>query len=336
MMDDRPKSATETFERRSEADAIKILGDFGAVGGLETLVGNGDDAAVFRSSSSLVFCVDALVEGQDFRRDWATFSDIGWKLGATNLSDLAAMGATPLMGFLTLGLPDDVSEADLEALRQGLEDVWHPHGQIHIAGGDLSRTTGPLWASLNLVGQMSAEEPMRRCSVKESDLICVSGVLGEAAAGLHQLESGMRADLPDFRQAQLRPTPRVSLGTTLARSGLVKSAIDLSDGLLVDIRRLVGSEYGATLSASKLPVRDELKVAYPTDWLDWALKGGEDFELIFCVARDNLAALEALEGIEQFTVIGEVKNDKRLFVDDEEMVGPLGFDHFQSGNDGQD
>ena len=119
MMDDRPKSATETFERRSEADAIKILGDFGAVGGLETLVGNGDDAAVFRSSSSLVFCVDALVEGQDFRRDWATFSDIGWKLGATNLSDLAAMGARPLMGFLTLGLPDDVSEADLEALRQG-------------------------------------------------------------------------------------------------------------------------------------------------------------------------------------------------------------------------
>ena len=142
MMDDRPKSATETFERRSEADAIKILGDFGAVGGLETLVGNGDDAAVFRSSSSLVFCVDALVEGQDFRRDWATFSDIGWKLGATNLSDLAAMGARPLMGFLSLGLPDDVSEADLEALRQGLEDVWHPHGQIHIAGGDLSRTTG--------------------------------------------------------------------------------------------------------------------------------------------------------------------------------------------------
>ena len=194
MMDDRPKSATETFEHRSEADAIKILGDFGAVGGLETLVGNGDDAAVFRSSSSLVFCVDALVEGEDFRRSWATFSDIGWKLCATNLSDLAAMGATPLMGFLTLGLPDDVSEADLQALRRGLEDVWCPHGQIHIAGGDLSRTTGPLWASLHLVGQMSAEEPMRRCSVKDGDLICVSGVLGEAAAGLHQLESGMRAD----------------------------------------------------------------------------------------------------------------------------------------------
>ena len=164
------------------------------------------------------FSVDALVEGRIFVAT-GPLSRISVGSSARPISDLAAMGARPLMGFLTLGLPDDAcQEADLEALRQGLEDVWHPHGQIHIAGGDLSRTTGPLWASLNLVGQMSAEEPMRRCSVKDSDLICVSGVLGEAAAGLHQLESGMRADLPDFRQAQLRPTPRVSLGTTLARS----------------------------------------------------------------------------------------------------------------------
>ena len=334
-MDDRPKSATETFKHRSEAKAIEVLGDFDAVPDLDTLVGNGDDAAVFRSDSPLVICVDALVDGQDFRRDWASFEDIGWKLGAINLSDLAAMGARPLTGFLTLGIPNDVGEAELRAFRRGLNEVWRPFGRPHIAGGDLSRTDGPFWASLNLVGEMRVK-PMRRCQAEVGDLICVSGRLGQAAAGLYELESGMEHHEKTFIQAQLRPIPRVSLGLTLAQSGLVQGAIDLSDGLLIDIRRLIGTEYGALIESSKLPVRNELKEAYPADWLRWALRGGEDFELIFCVARENLPAVKALEGIEEFTVIGEVKRDARLLVDDEEMVGPLGFDHFQSGDDGQE
>ena len=334
MMDDRPKSATEIFEHRSETDAVEILGDFGPVQGLRpwwvTVM-----MPQFSFHGPMVLCVDALVEGQDFRRSWASFEDIGWKLGATNLSDLAAMGATPRMGFLTLGLPNDVTKADLQALRRGLEAVWEPYGTIHIAGGDLSRTDGPLWACLNLVGQMVEAEPMRRCSAELGDLICVSGFLGEAAAGLRQLESGLHTEVSDFTSAQLRPNPRVSLGLTLARSGLIKCAMDISDGLLIDLRRLIGGEYGAALEASNLPVRDELKLAYPDQWLEWALRGGEDFELIFCVAQENLPAVKALKGIEGFTVIGEVKSDGRLLVDDEEMVGPLGFDHFQSGDDGK-
>ena len=330
MMDDRRKSATETFAPWSEADAIKVLGDATDIEGVETLVPNGDDAAVIASTTPLVFCVDSIVEGQDFRRDWASFEDVGWKLGATNLSDLAAMGAAPLTGFLSLGVPSNVGQEELLQLRAGLEAVWCPFGSPHIVGGDLSKTEGPFWASLQLVGQMRDGRPMRRRNVQPGDLICVSGHLGAAAAGLHELETQGDRLPATFKQAQLRPTPRVSLGRALSRTGCVASAIDISDGFLLDLRRLLGSEYGAEIVTSKLPVALELRKAYPERWLDWALHGGEDFELIFCVARENLAAVESLEGNEDITVIGRVTRESALVVDGSEVSSPLGFDHFRS------
>ena len=330
MMDDRRKSATETSALWSEADAIRVLGDSTDIEGVETLVPNGDDAAVIASSLPLVFCVDSLVEGQDFRRDWASFEDVGWKLGATNLSDLAAMGASPLTGFLSLGVPNDVGQEHLRQLRAGLEAVWSPFGSPHIVGGDLSKTEGPFWASLQLVGQLRDGKPMRRCRVQPGDLICVSGNLGEAAAGLYELETqGDRLPIA-FKRAQLRPRPRVSLGIALSRTGCVASAIDISDGFLLDLRRLLGSEYGTDIDSSKLPVASELREAYPERWLHWALHGGEDFELIFCVARENLAAVEGLEGDEDIRVIGTVTKNSALVVDGTEVSESLGFDHFRS------
>lgn len=330
MMDDRRKSATETYEKWSEAEAIKLLGDFSEIVGAETLVPNGDDAAVFSSNKPLVFCVDSLVEDQDFRLNWATFEDVGWKLGAINLSDLAAMGATPLTGFLSLGVPRHVNAKHLSRLRQGLEAVWRPFGLPHISGGDLSRTDGPFWASLNLVGQMRDGLPMRREMARPGDLICVSGHLGNAAAGLFELENDVTQPDSAFRDAQLRPEPRVSLGCALSKSGLVRSAIDLSDGLLLDLRRLLGDEYGADVVTSNLPVAAELKALYPDRWRDWTLFGGEDFELIFCVSQENLAAVTALMGNEDITVIGTVTKEATLLLDGFEVKGELGFDHFRS------
>ena len=330
MMDDRRKSATETSERWSEAEAIELLADFSGVEGVKTLVPNGDDAAIISSDKPLVFCVDSLVEGQDFRLDWASFEDIGWKLGAINLSDLAAMGAMPLTGLLSLGVPSHVQPDHLSQLRRGLEAVWHPFGAPHIAGGDLSKTEGPFWASLNLIGHMRDAVPMRRKMTKPGDFICVSGELGNAAAGLYELENGITRAQRRFRSAQLRPQPRVSLGNVLSASGLVSSAIDVSDGLLLDLQRLIGDEYGADLLSSKLPVAEELKRLYPHRWLDWALHGGEDFELIFCVAQENLAAMTGLMGNEDITVIGNVTAEPTLKVDGTEVDRPLGFDHFRS------
>ena len=98
----------------------------------------------------------------------------------------------------------------------------------------------------------------------------------------------------------------------------------------MDLRRLLGREYGAEIDSSKLPVAPELRKAYPERWLDWALHGGEDFELIFCVARENLAAVESLEGNEDITVIGTVTKNSALVVDGAEVSDPLGFDHFRS------
>ena len=328
-MDDRRNSATETSKRWSESAAVGLLGDFHEISGVETLVGNGDDAAVFRSTHPLVFCVDSLVEGQDFRKEWASFEDVGWKLGAVNLSDLAAMGATPLTGFLSLGVPQDVSESELRALRTGLEGVWAPFGPLHIAGGDLSKTEGPFWASLNVVGQLQGVEPLRRCRAEPDDLICVSGSLGRAAAGLWELENDLEGGGASFRLAQLRPRPRVALGELLAQSGLAKAAIDVSDGLLLDLRRLVGDEYGAEVHSSQLPVEEQLRSAYPERWLNWALHGGEDFELIFCVARENLDAVMHIQGDCDITVIGKVTKEPELLVDGAKVEGPLGFDHFR-------
>ena len=330
MMDDRRKSATETSESWSEAKAIELLADFSEIKGVETLVPNGDDAAVLVSEKPMVYCVDSIVEGQDFRLDWASFEDVGWKLGAMNLSDLAAMGATPLTGFLSLGVPSHVHAEHLSQLRRGLDAVWRPFGTSHIVGGDLSKTDGPFWASLNLVGQMGDGKPLRRKMTTPGDLICVSGELGNAAAGLYELENGIASAQLRFKSAQLRPQPRVSLGTMLSNCGLVSSAMDVSDGLMLDLQRLIGDEYGANVVSSQLPVAEELKRLYPHRWLDWALHGGEDFELIFCVARENLAAVTALKGNEDITVIGTVIEETAMLLDGTAVDRQLGFDHFRS------
>ena len=331
MMDDRRKCATERTSAWGEAQAISLLRDLETPAGLEVIVGNGDDAAVFTNSGASVVCVDSIVEDQDFRRSWATFEDVGWKLGAMNLSDLAAMGARPKTGLLSLGLPSSVVASDIAALKQGLSAVWKPHGQPHLIGGDISRTDGPFWASLTLIGELVADVPLRRQCARPGDVICISGHLGEAAAGLHELENGRKHADSRFAQAQLRPQPRLELGAALAGTGLVECAIDCSDGFLLDLRRLLGPQLGATIELDKLPVGVELREMYPKEADDWALRGGEDFELIFCVARESLNNIMTIKNRTEFTVVGEVSAESDIRLNGEVVQGALGFDHLASG-----
>ena len=134
-----------------------------------------------------------------------------------------------------------------------------------------------------------------------------------------------------FARAQLRPEPKLHLGGALARVGCVRTAIDISDGFLLDLRRLLGPNLGALIEVEKLPIAGELTARYPMRAKEWALRGGEDFELIFCVPRENLDTVMALENRTEFTVVGEVTANADIYLDDEVVIGPLGFDHLASG-----
>jgi len=259
--------------------------------------GIGDDAAVIRGPGSRarwVITTDMLVEDIDFRRSWTTAAQLGHKALAENLSDLAAMGAQPRFYTAGLALPREVTHRWLTGFYGGLKGLGDRYGAALI-GGDLSSSRSGVFISVTAVGTTGTHDCVYRHGGRPGDLLCVTGVLGRSAAGLRLLESGVRhsrrAAECQALEAHRSPEPRCQSGIWLARSGLVRCMMDLSDGLSVDLPRLCrASGTGATIDASALPLFQEC-ASWGCDPLSAALHGGEDFELLFSVASCNVAVL---------------------------------------------
>jgi thiamine-monophosphate kinase len=251
-------------------------------------LGIGDDAALLAVpvGQELAVAIDTLVEGVHFPVGTAP-ADIGWKALAVNLSDLAAMGATPAWALLALTLPEQAVEAQaarVDGLADGFAQLAQAHG-VALVGGDTTR--GPFTLSVAVHGFVPPGQALRRDGARVGDLVFVTGTLGDAAAGLQRLSPAADTDEEKrraFLRARLhRPQPRVAAGLSLR--GRASACIDVSDGLLADLGHLcTASAVGAEIELERLPLSSALLGSCDEAAAhDYALAGGDDYELCFTV-----------------------------------------------------
>jgi thiamine-monophosphate kinase len=257
-------------------------------------LGIGDDAAVLVPERGChdVVTTDALVEGVHFRRDWSSPQDIGHKALAVNVSDLAAMGATPRAVLLSLALPPDLPIDDFDGIVSGFLALAATM-RLPLVGGNITRSPGPLMLDVTAMGVVRPRRVMKRSTARPGDRIFVTGALGAAAAGLAMLEANAPVSPEDGAQdecllAYRRPTPRLRTGTVIANNRVATSCMDLSDGLADAVRQVTeASGCGADIDASAVPVHAGARAwaqAHAADPVTFAAAGGDDYELLFTVS----------------------------------------------------
>lgn len=296
------------------------IGEFGLIDALIARLdrprdglGIGDDAAAWSATPGtvVVATTDMLVEGIHFRLDWTTPRDLGWKALAVNLSDLAAMGARPGRGLISVALLSDQVEL-VEELYEGLSELARQSGTL-IVGGDTVRTPGPLIINVALLGEADPDRLLRRNGAVEGDLLVLTGPVGASAAGLDLLlrddrEALARPEAAALLAAHHRPIPQLAAGVALAALGL-RCAIDVSDGVASEAWHLArASGVAVEIDVDRLPLALEAVALLGDDRArDLALSGGEDYQLLFAVAEPRLAEVTAALAHECApTVIGRV------------------------------
>ena len=305
------------------------------------VVGIGDDAAVVAPARNRleVLTVDAIVEGVHFDRTFTPPAAVGHRALAVNLSDLAAMGAEPRLALLSFALPADYACADFESLVTALVALAGQHG-VHIAGGNLTRSPGPLMIDVTLVGAVKPRQALTRGGARPGDEIYVSGSLGAAAVGLEMLRApGLKG--PAYAECTARylfPEPRVRLGLALARNRAATACVDLSDGLGDGVRRIAeASAVGAVIEAEAVPIEPGAATWFGEQGKESvaaAVSGGDDYELLFTVRprlRRRLAAARH-HGKAPLTRIGVCTEDRALVLRRASGIeGPVpgGYTHFR-------
>jgi thiamine-monophosphate kinase len=275
------------------------------------ILGVGDDAALLSlpKDTELVAAVDTIVAGRHFP-DGTDARSIGHRALAVNLSDMAAMGATPAWATLALTLPS-VDAAWLERFSAGLFDLANAHG-VALVGGDTTR--GPLTVSVQILGHVPRGAALRRSGAREGDVLAVTGTLGDAGAGLAYFSAppptGARAAVEALIHRFEYPTPRVQFGLT-AR-GIATAAMDLSDGLVGDLPKLAqASGLAGHVAIERLPLSDALLAAADLRQArNWALGEGDDYELLLAVPPARYGALEAAAARLnlRLTAVGELRS----------------------------
>lgn len=295
------------------------------------VLGIGDDAALVNvpSNNLLAVAIDTLVKGVHFLPETAA-SDIGYKALAVNLSDLAAMGASPMWLTLALTLPE-INEPWLEAFAQGLFQLAN-HYQLSLIGGDT--TQGPLTITIQVHGLVPPQQALCRHQAQVGDKIYASGTLGDAGLGL--LVAFNKKHLPQVEkefvlQRLNRPTPRVELG--IALRNIATSAIDISDGLVADLNHiLTASCVGADLVVKDIPLSPTLRQHLPlAEAQHLALTAGDDYELCFTVSPDKEQILkDQLSPLNiPYACIGEITATQQLnIIGLSGELSALGFQHF--------
>ncbi len=296
--------------------------------------GIGDDAAVVRvpAGHELVISTDTLVAGIHFPITTSP-EDIGHKALAVNLSDLAAMGATPAWALLALTLPE-ANDDWLKHFCQGFFHLAQRHG-VQLIGGDL--THGPLCITVQILGFAATGQCVYRSGAQPGDRIYVTGTLGDAGLGLRQAQLSTHALNPAetfLRERLNRPEPRVTIGQALA--GLANAAIDISDGLAADLTHLLTqSHVGARIDVDRLPCSSALQDSVTKEEaIALALNAGDDYELCFTIAAEHTNELaRRLATIDcPYTYIGDITAALGLVLHDQHggnYHGTLmGYQHF--------
>ncbi|MBU8898999.1 thiamine-phosphate kinase [Corallococcus sp. H22C18031201] len=289
-------------------------------------VGPGDDCAVLAPSREAT-CVttDATVEDVHFTRATFSAADIGHKALAVNLSDLAAMGATPRWFVCALALPRDYPPRELSALARGMATLARAH-RIALVGGNFT-SAREVSVTLTVTGSL-ARAPLLRSGARPGDALYVSGTLGDARLGFQQLQRGVTRGSAVRRQR--RPEPRVALGRIASR--FASAGMDVSDGLAQDLGHLCeASRVGVRMELERLPLSPAVRAALGPEG---ALAGGEDYELLLAVPPSRERAFEraCARAGERVTRIGELTRERGWVVLNAagRCVPPApGFDHFR-------
>lgn len=311
----------------------------------EVILGIGDDCAVLpgRPGEYLLWTVDSQVEGIHFDRRYTSWRQLGRKALAVNLSDIAAMGGEPWVALVSLLWDPRRDLGSALEVAAGIQETAARY-QVAVVGGDTARSPGPITVTITLLGRVPREELCRRDGARPGDSIYVTGPLGLAAAALAALQTDLA--LPEevagpLQAALLEPQPQLAAGRLLARQHFATALIDLSDGVAADLGHLCRlSGVGAVVFADRVPVPPAVTLVarrLARRPLDLALRGGEDYQLLFTAAPQQEAALMAAfaaAGLPLPTVIGAIvpgSGVRLRFPDhEEELTG--GFDHFsQSG-----
>lgn len=289
-----------------------------------TLKSIGDDCAILSipGKKELLFTVDALCEGTHFSRKYFRPFEIGFRAAAANISDICAMGGVPLYALVSIGFPKKEKAAFKKDVFLALMRYMENYG-AQVIGGD-TVSCDRFFISVTLVGEVENGRAMKRSGAGPGDLIFVTGLLGGSRAGLDALRSKPRSKMDGFElmcaKKHLTPEPRYAQGRMLSSSGLATSCIDLSDGVASDITRVCEqSECGAVINVEMLPASLSVKIAAKKAGkkaADYALYGGEDFELMFTVKpgnREKLLRLFASCGMPLFE-IGRMTKKKSILL----------------------
>ena len=329
---------------------VSELGEFGLIDLLakmvheqmapsqQLIIGIGDDAAAWHGNAlTQLATVDSFIQDIHFSLAITPWKELGWKALAINLSDIAAMGGVPGYALVSLALPDHTEVDDVTALYQGMIELAQQFG-VAIVGGDTN--SAPLVAiNITILGSARSESNiLTRSAARAGDRVAVTGYLGAAAAGWEMLTQELQFDpeaTAGLKRACLHPYPRIAEGQLLVDQG-VKTAIDISDGLISDLDHICkASQVGARIEVDRVPIASAVKANFGDRALELALSGGEDYELLFTASTKVIDKIRATASC-PITVIGEIVADKtgRITLVDRQgnpfRLDKKGWEHFTS------
>ena len=303
----------------------------------EILVGIGDDAAAWQSDNRIQLATtDTLVQDVHFDLDVINWEELGWKALAVNLSDIAAMGGIPKYALLSLALP---SEVEVEDISKFINSMMHlaKEFEVAIVGGNVAASPKVV-ITLTIIGSSKGKNLLKRSTASFGEQIAVTGYLGSSAAGLEMLKGKAISNpkISNFlRRAHFKPMPKVKEGQILIEQG-VRTAIDISDGLVADLDHICeSSKVNAKINIKQVPIHPAVIANFPNHQ-ELALCGGEDYELLFTADKATIGRVkQALDC--PVTVIGAITKEKLptrvTVVDSKGNIIPYnkgGWEHFKN------
>jgi thiamine-monophosphate kinase len=294
------------------------------------LAGIGDDCAILRipAGHEALVTTDFSLEGIHFRREWHPGEVVGHRCLTRGLSDIAAMGGQPIAAFLSLALPRNLPQSWVDRFLKGLLRTADAF-KVSLAGGDTAESPGGVLVDIVVVGSAPKGTAIRRSGARSGDRIYVTGELGGSAATLKLLSSGRKLRPHEYPQ-HFHPIPRIQLGWWLREKRLASAMIDISDGLSTDLAHICEeSGVGAQIHADAVPRSTIGKPDHEVD-LNFALHGGDDYELLFTSPRGKRVPTK-IAGV-PVTQIGHITRGKHIFLLNDQGVGfelkAEGWQHF--------
>ncbi|MFZ1918299.1 MAG: thiamine-phosphate kinase [Terriglobales bacterium] len=313
-----------------EKDLIRRIRGL-AGGGSAVVTGIGDDAAVLRipPRHELLVTTDFTIENVHFHREWHRPEVVGWRCLTRGLSDIAAMGGEPLAAFLSVALGGDVPQKWVEAFLKGLLELAKKH-KVPLAGGDTAQSAGGIQADIVVVGSVPKGQAVLRSGAKPGDGIYVTGQLGASAMALDRLREGL--PLGAERSRHFRPEPRVDIGRWLREKGIPSSMIDVSDGLSTDLEHICQEScVGVDIDVDAIPRARAGRGEGKFVALEYALHGGDDYELVFTSSRPVPSKVKGVS----ITRIGRTTASQKMrLIEAVGKINPLearGWEHFKGG-----